>query len=542
MSMERRRHRTPRRARRRLLTSQRRTRSPSRVRATSAIGGTRVNDDASLEREADQLGAEAARGPSRAGPLHGIPPERPPAPSAGESPAQLKSTFKPSPTPTQKDTPLETLHKAFEKYHTAAKVGETYNFHRFSTPVAPNGYKATWGLADTVTAEIDPSSKRDSKNRDNGVIGPYGHFGAMERSIFGRQSLGNTYDGGHLVEHTLMEGQDADVEGNLAPQDAKYFNQSLMRGWEAVAESLKESGTAFTYTVKVSYDGNAYTRTGAQLVDAKVFNPALLPKLPANGPNSKEALENEAVQFVRWIPSTWTASIDVGNGNTIPSHIYNKGEHYRNLAVDLATARSAVYDDTIKALSTGPSLVRQRSNTLGGYIETASAVEFGGVVDNTKLRIGGQQRITATMFQPQPQDLADQDTSTTNPKGVAPAVLPSRKVVVSTLTEDVSLPQMLTELQQVKREAKPKPHQKKRKLEAPSTIDQEAKRLSPEYKKIRTLLDNNDQSAAFIAVFANVNGPVTGADWAKLVQQMGLPAPIANTLMNLESDPKFKRI
>src|SRR5262245_27140289 len=142
---------------------------------------------------------------------------------------QLKSIFK-STTPKRAnaDTPLETLHQYFAKYFTAAGQSEQYNFHGLGN-VTPSDalYQGTFDKAGKVESTIDTASHAHAsgKNRDNSVIQPYGHFGVMERSIFQRQNLGNTYDGGHLVEHTLMEGKEADVHGNLAPQENKNFNQ-----------------------------------------------------------------------------------------------------------------------------------------------------------------------------------------------------------------------------------------------------------------------------------------------------------------------------
>lgn len=189
-----------------------------RVARTTRVGKIPINDDPSLERDADIMGARAAA----AGPAASAAPR-----SKGKRatfPTQLKSTMVTTPHEQGAETPLATLSRHFGPYFAAAGVVEKYDFVGLGFRYG-NEYFGSWDRAGRVVAQIDPASKSkaDSHNRDNQVIGPYGHFGAMERSIFGRPRLGNTYDGGHLVEHTLMEGQDADKHGNLRSAGEQEF-------------------------------------------------------------------------------------------------------------------------------------------------------------------------------------------------------------------------------------------------------------------------------------------------------------------------------
>jgi hypothetical protein len=107
------------------------------------------------------------------------------------------------------DTPLVTLHNTLGNYYQTAGVPDYYHFDGLHPLKHDAGtYNLNFLRAKKMTAQIDPKSKANGGDRNNFIIGPYGHLGVMERSIFGRPNRGNHYDGGHLVEHTLMEGFD----------------------------------------------------------------------------------------------------------------------------------------------------------------------------------------------------------------------------------------------------------------------------------------------------------------------------------------------
>ncbi|WOD37084.1 DUF4157 domain-containing protein [Nodosilinea sp. E11] len=363
---------------------------------------------------------------------------------------QCKSTITNNANLGNKDTPLKTLHDVFGKYFNKALVNETYNFHPLqvfylgATPYnGSKAYKNQYLKAEKVEASIDPasSSKTDSKNRNDNVIQPYGHFGVMERAIFDRKNIGNIYDGGHLVEHTLMEGQDADAEGNLAPQQNKQFNQGLMRGWEDVPEKYMHNyNTAFNYTVQVGYDQQTYQRTGKQIRDAGVLG-SIDKALPGSELNNLDA---EMVTFERWIPSQWKATVaDPSGMNNLPQLTLTKGAHWNAVVPSQAQAEGLVFNSQ-PAPYTG-TLKRTNSGMLGGFIETAQ------VPTNilNAVTVGNQPSFSAYMFQPIPEDTRDQpvhNPSTGAYGGQTPATLPSYTPNFDSFPSTVDFSQMVEDI------------------------------------------------------------------------------------------------
>src|SRR4051794_4841913 len=352
----------------------------------------------------------------------------------------LKSTLAVTPRQVNAPTPIAALSAALRPFFAAASMLELYSFHGLGRFVTPATYPGNWQRAGSATGTIDPASrsKSDSKNRDNTVIGPYGHFGAMERSIFGRQNLGNTYDGGHLVEHTLMEGQDADAHGNLAPQENVHFNQGLMRGWEAIPETLMHA-SAFLYEVVVSYSGDSYTRTGKQLLDAAVVPASLVGALPKAGLYTQANLESLTITFPRWVPVAWSTKVSGLSGAHLPTvTIGSKPEQFRNLK---ASQHDAI-NQVITALDPlQPTRTRRNSGTLSGFI-TGLAAQFGGKT----YVLASAPTYTAFMYQPDPMDALEQPQATSTPGGSVPVVLPVATAPTTLLASPFSASAFFTEV------------------------------------------------------------------------------------------------
>ncbi|WP_373302418.1 eCIS core domain-containing protein [Streptomyces gelaticus] len=527
--------------------------------------GLRVSDPSDrFEREAERTASRVMAAPIPTAPVSpesgvsdvsgegarqdGAPVQRAvPATRGGTPVIQRKSRFTDN-TPKEKNAPLpvDSLHTAFEPYFRAVGLPEQYFFAPLGL-VRSGDYRTGFHRAGQVTAEIDPVSHRnaDGSNRDNGVIGPYGHFGVMERAIFGRQNLGNTYDGGHLVEHTLMEARDADVHGNIAPQENRNFNQGLMRGWESIPEELMRMGQPFYYRVEVGYSSDTYQRTGQQLAAAGIIPGPVLTALAAQpspiDPTRTLAdhLLAETVSFQRWVPTQWVGTVKEPTNANLPTLTLTKGAHFRNLHGSQADAMNGVVDPAAHAMATNsgrPGLRRQNSGTLGGYIETAAVTNTG------LLSVGGVPSLSAYMYQPEPQDLADQPTATTTPAGAAPAQLPASNIVVNILPQQVSLAGLYRDLMSIETKKRKRPGgELSNENKAATTIDQDAKGASDGFRTLRKLLGNAEDGKKFVLAIRghDANAAFSHGAFVDAVHRSGLGTDFRRTLLALGYDPNL---
>ncbi|MCU0288587.1 MAG: DUF4157 domain-containing protein [Acidobacteria bacterium] len=504
--------------------------SEGRVRPTGTISGKPLNDSPQLEHEADAYGNQAASrtyGDNINYPIHSNRAQ----PQGSHEIMQLKSTIKTTPKKTNAETPIATLSKTFQPYYKKAVLTEVYDFHQLKN-VPPSNYSQSFDIAEKAEAEIDPASrsKASGSNRNNSVIIPYGHFGVMERAIFDRPDRGGTYDGGHLVEHTLMEAQDADVHGNIAPQENKNFNQGLMRGWESIPEHYMGL-QPFNYTVTVNYGEDQYKRTGKQLMDAGVLSGGF--KTNLDNTNMKK-LEGENVTFNRWVPSEWIGTIDAGSGKTFPQMAMTRGAHFHNIEASAAAAKSKVITTTPTTSSGAPKLMRQNSGTLAGYIETLATAGASA----TSLTAGGTNKITASMYQPQPLDITDQPHATTTPSGATPAIIPANTGPTNILSQTVSKNDLLTDIESYDPLGK-----KSRKRKSDSTIDQELKKLSPKaYKILREekILPDAEQGVKFALELKKIiTGKTTITNQDLFDAAKTATTDVRNKMILLQQDPKL---
>ncbi|MGW3089789.1 eCIS core domain-containing protein [Streptomyces sp. NPDC001108] len=526
------------------------------VAGTDDGGGLRISDPSDrFEREAEANATRVMRAPSPSGDggraaedVHGTATTT--AHTPGETTVQRKSAITANnPKEQNAAPPHRSLSAVFAPFFATAQLPENYTFGPLLN-VSPQDYPGSFHRAGTVRAEIDPQSvsKADGSNRDNSVIGPYGHFGVMERAIFNRPPLGNTYDGGHLVEHTLMEGQDADVHGNIAPQENKNFNQGLMRGWEAVPEKLMHSGHAFYYNVAVTYSSDTYTRTGEDLVNAGVIAPGAVavmntiasPLDPAL--TLAQELVRQTVEFRRWVPVKWEGQVVEPNQADFPNLMLTYGAHYRNLLPSQAAAEQAVMDMASLAQHTYPlaapgtnTLVRQHSGTLAGFIDTAAVTTAG------LLTVGGAPSISAAMYQPEPQDVRDQPHATTTPAGTVPVPLPPANIVTNLLSTPVSLSAMHTELLAVATKKKDRLGGLSHLNKNAATVDGDAKKQSPGFKEIRRFLVNAEEGMKLVVAIQG--HPATSAfgrvQFDAAIKRSGITVDSQNKLQALAYDPNL---
>ena len=128
-----------------------------RVRPTRQMkGGMPVNDDQSLEREADVMGARAvSQGMSASTGVAAFSPHSASGMPGGAI-AQCKSEIDVTGSLGKKDTPLTTLHGAFGKYFQKAGLPEAYRFHALGN-VLPGTYNTKYKKAGTAKELVEPA-------------------------------------------------------------------------------------------------------------------------------------------------------------------------------------------------------------------------------------------------------------------------------------------------------------------------------------------------------------------------------------------------
>jgi hypothetical protein len=411
------------------------------------------------------------------------------APEAdGEVVQLLKSRFTQLEVDSTAKSPIAELSAQLSPYFSASGIAEQYVFHG-DVIKKPNDYKEDYKKANKVTAVIESDSRGKNGERDNSIITPYGHFGLMERSILGRTSYGNLFDGGHLIERSLMEGADADCHGNLAPQEGKLFNQDLMRGWEHIPE-VYQSMMSFIYSMELTYNGSTYQRTGKQLIEAGVVPIALLDWLKTQG--AADAFLQKSFTFSRWIPYAWKGDINTGSATTFPSHAFNMGAHYQRLKPTPEEAYSRVINDP--ATNAAPALVRTKSGMISGAISGLA------VLGDQQFTVGNSSKISSIMYSgvPEPSDVqAKGDREEKEVKSVFPA-----SGGVDVLAAPFYLSRMLTHLLQVQTKQKINPR-----LNLKSAGIAQKARENPEFSLLYKQLRDADRTANFVrAIQAQFQG------------------------------------
>jgi hypothetical protein len=179
-----------------------------------------------------------------------------------------------------------------------------------------------------------------------------------------------------------------------------------------------------------------------------------------------------------------------------------------------------------------PTLRRQNSGTLAGYIHGATLTTSGIIV------INGQPTFQSHMFQPEPQDLTDQPAATTTPTGGATPVLPVATTPTAILDAPFSVKALSQQLTAVSRLLK--------------NADKEAAAKSSLYRSLRTpmkgkgksLLPNAASGHLFFkavreAIDASPGTDLTPAGLINAVRHAGLPVKTKRRLLLLELDKHF---
>lgn len=430
-------------------------------------------------------------------------------------------------------TPIAALSDSLGKYYTQAGLPESYNFHHLQHQT-PGAYGNNFKRAHIAEATIDHTSY--GGDRDGTIIGPYGKFGVMERAILGRQNRGDTsYDGGHLIEHSLMSGQDADVHGNLAPQEGKHFNQSMMRGWESIPEKYAHSEHLdFTYKVEVKYPDGGYTTTGKQMRELGIVPPNIYTALPDAGPKSKSSFDAEDIKIPRWIPDEWIPTLsNYDGGKKFPSLDLNYGAQMANFYGD-ETAAEAVHH-------LPGSLKRQKSGVLSGTIDGL------GKTSDTTATVGGSASISAHMFSSFP--FAGQQDAT-NPWGdPAGAVIPPAPPA-NILSKPLSALALLTELRKVQVTKKAAKAGKKMTAKpgkvsnlTQGTIIRKLKETVPA-KYIAILLSivkNNSELAKFVSRAAkSFPGASSKTDLQNIINESSMSVTAKRAMLRLMTDNNLR--
>jgi hypothetical protein len=392
-----------------------------RVRPTTQVNGAHVNAAPDLEREAELMGAKAL---STAPGSPQTPPKTAAAPA--QQVKQLKSRFTEIVSDKDVPTPIKSLSLQIQPYFDLIGLNEVYYFHDQKS-LYPSTYNQKYQRAKSVKAIIEKKSCGKNGDRNSQLIAHYGHFGVMERSIMGRQDRGNLYDGGHLIEHSLMEGSEADVHGNLAPQENKEFNQNLMRGWEHIPEHY-HGRMDFSYEMTLNYASDTYTRTGEQLITAGIVHEGLIDKLAKITSEEfgtmAEKFKQQEFMFYSWVPYEWLAKIDAGDGQFKASNL-NKGAHFDKLEASRDDARNRVVSQDP---GNNPNLILTNAGVVSGHI---SGLEVSSISNQERVHFGKCKTIESHMYSGVPQDPDIQAVNDRNGKAPVKKLRPlSRKVKV----------------------------------------------------------------------------------------------------------------
>ncbi len=343
-----------------------------------------------------------------------------------------------------------------------------------------------------------------------------------------------------MVEHTLLEGRDADVHGNIAPQENKHFNQGLMRGWESIPEQLMSS-TKFNYTVTVSYSDSNFQRTGDQLLQSGVLNKQLETKLI---PGDLTKLKTLNITFPRWTPTTWHAAMTpVSGGTQLPlTTVSHMPSHFHNLKNTPEDAKKHVIHTPNP---TTPHLTRRNSGTLAGAIRATT----GGTTTGMSPLFGGAgyqlpqaDSFEAFMYQPDAMDETEQPKATVTPSGGTPSVIVPVAIPVNILTSPFYISKFISEIIKThgaKNDTNVKNHShhyKRLREEIAIPMKGVGKK-----KKKRTMLRNSDVGSKFIASIikqhtGSSSTKFTKLDFMSAVRQSQLDKSTKLSLLALEND------
>lgn len=372
-----------------------------RVKPTVQAKGLLLNNDAKLEKEADELGEKASRGEQVN--VHRITTTS----LTGHQVGQCKNQIKGSPTYTMKDHPLSVLEKEFGPYYAATGNIPDFPIHK-GKYIKPNQfYKQGAKLARVtqIEAELDGIRPDNQARSDGPMVAAYGHLGEHERAIFGRAATA-TYEGGHLISNEIL-GNDSNFDENFAPQ-LSSFNSPGYRLIEELAHEGpvdKTTGTTskqpWGMKVILKYDSD-YQIPVASLAGR------IIPSMVTQGYVTKK----NYIEIPRRVPSEWHANIWTNDSKAVFPE--------KNITTRTAALQSLVGDTS--EVSKRAKLTRRLSQEHILGIDSANAINTGST---KQVFIAGKSKDTFVADQAIPMLPAQQPHHTGGTVVTAPAVLNS---------------------------------------------------------------------------------------------------------------------
>lgn len=249
-----------------------------RVKPTTQLKSSQlVNDDTSLEREADIMGARAATLGHQEKTGLSNPLTSRPAAGNSSSPVQLKANEM---TTSSHAYPSMKEEIAAQYKQPDGRLDELWNSEDLNRRI--NKYQSG-GLPYHSKAKLSTLDSKDIKKRppNPDCVSIHGEIGSLEASL--RAGVTDKpYDGGHLIAFNFMAAKANDYQ-NVAPQ-GKKLNNGPFSLWEdkvlgkAISETgdmLNQKGVGdiphlFHYDVFVSYPMSSYSVSKETLIQSKL--------------------------------------------------------------------------------------------------------------------------------------------------------------------------------------------------------------------------------------------------------------------------------
>lgn len=384
-----------------------------RVKATTQAKGLPVNDDRTLEHEADKIGNQIASGKTLTHPISSGNRMTMSTNSSSDQPIQCNKIV--SSTAPQLDDPLDALYSAFKKQTQVFSLnGTPLDVRALPPPISaihPKPKRVT-----KLTAVLDGKRNGGARSADSTQTA-YGHLGEYERTIFGRRITSSpTYAGGHLVADEIL-GTDSYVQENFAPQHV-YLNSPAYRVIEEMAEAgpTNTAGNRapnWTMEVELTYDPN-YSRTVDELKSVGVID----------GNITQTDSGQSTVSFPRRVPHIWKVKLTAPSGFVFPQKQVSG-----NRQLDMLHG-------TVTQTESQKTLTRTTSNlALWGM---GSLVKLGAA-PNTSKHVAGNQIEEFVGIQSQPEPEATQPTYNPTNFGLPPQPVVKPGVSPQILKHDIEM-------------------------------------------------------------------------------------------------------
>jgi Domain of unknown function (DUF4157) len=362
-----------------------------RVEPTMKMKGFSLNDDSSLEKEADVMGARAEWIPIRAL-FKGISWENFNSNRFSILGRKLQmKQLDPNQAVIQR-TKFLSHHSTTKESPLGALVRQLPGINDFYlSPTSPTNiiqdtdpqYTPAYERPDQVKAEITGTRRTPGTRLPDSLTAIIGNLGNQELLI-AHGDRGQVFAGGHLIgDQLLPNALNSFEDWNLAPQNvlfnAPVYEQIIER--EVFKGSMdpsanRDTKTKVILTVDLTYKPNDVSVMAADLVTSGVVDQADLDGvLPP-------ATVNQAtypISFPRRVPETWDMKVDVDSSspNTLPEH-------------KLTPQQKSFFSGTAASTTLGPK-------DFGFHVSAANYLTSG-----TDIYIGGSNTLTFTGTQGEP--------------------------------------------------------------------------------------------------------------------------------------------